>query len=149
MRGVENVPYEGGPKPLFGRGVIREVFHPPLFSTPPWRPLTSDFWGLRWASQSQIAKNRCDFGAPSSLRREKLLAKCPSLGNASLFTKFLFVLRRKLPLLPLHLDKLGHPMDMGGSSRLASFHEEKEASPKLSMVAELASFSTACMQLSI
>ena len=24
-RGVENVPYEGGPKPLFGRGVIREV----------------------------------------------------------------------------------------------------------------------------
>ena len=29
----------GGPKPLFGRGVIREVFHPPLFSTPPWRPL--------------------------------------------------------------------------------------------------------------
>ena len=39
VRGVENVPYEGGPKPLFGRGVIREVFHPPLFSTPPWRPL--------------------------------------------------------------------------------------------------------------
>ena len=33
-KGVENVPYEGGPKPLFGRGVIREVF-PPLFSTPP------------------------------------------------------------------------------------------------------------------
>ena len=29
----------GGPKPLFGWGVIREVFHPPLFSTPPWRPL--------------------------------------------------------------------------------------------------------------
>ena len=27
------------PNPLFGRGVIREVFHPPLFSTPPWRPL--------------------------------------------------------------------------------------------------------------
>ena len=39
MRGVENVPYEGGPKPFFGRGVIREVFHPPLFYTPPWRPL--------------------------------------------------------------------------------------------------------------
>ena len=33
-RGVENVPYEGVPKPLFGRGVIREVFLPPLFSTP-------------------------------------------------------------------------------------------------------------------
>ena len=29
----------GGPKPLFGRGVIREVFHPPPFSSPPWRPL--------------------------------------------------------------------------------------------------------------
>ena len=29
----------GGPKPLFGRGVICEVFHPPLFSTPPWHPL--------------------------------------------------------------------------------------------------------------
>ena len=29
----------GGVKPLFGRGVIREVFLPPLFSTPPWRPL--------------------------------------------------------------------------------------------------------------
>ena len=29
----------GGPKPLFGRGVLREVFLPPLFSTPPWRPL--------------------------------------------------------------------------------------------------------------
>ena len=28
----------GGPKPLFERGVIREVFLPPLFSTPPWRP---------------------------------------------------------------------------------------------------------------
>ena len=28
-----------GPKPLFGRGVIREVFHTPLFSTPPWHPL--------------------------------------------------------------------------------------------------------------
>ena len=37
----------GGPKPLFGRGVIREVFHPPLFSTPPWRPLKNekDSWG--------------------------------------------------------------------------------------------------------
>ena len=30
----------GGPKPFLGRGVIREVFHPPPFSTPPWRPLT-------------------------------------------------------------------------------------------------------------
>ena len=29
----------GGPKPIFGRGVIHEVFHPPLFSTLPWRPL--------------------------------------------------------------------------------------------------------------
>ena len=29
----------GGPKPLFGRGVSREVFHPPLFSTPPSRPI--------------------------------------------------------------------------------------------------------------
>ena len=37
--GVENVPHEGGSKILFWRGVIREVFHPPLFSTPPWRPL--------------------------------------------------------------------------------------------------------------
>ena len=25
----------GGPKHLFGRAVVREVFHPPLFSTPP------------------------------------------------------------------------------------------------------------------
>ena len=33
--GVENVPNKGGPKPLFGRGVIREDFLPPLFSTPP------------------------------------------------------------------------------------------------------------------
>ena len=32
---MENVPYEGGSKPLFGRAVIREVFHPPLFSNPP------------------------------------------------------------------------------------------------------------------
>ena len=38
MRGVENVPHEGGPKTLIGRGVIREVFHPPPFSTPPWHP---------------------------------------------------------------------------------------------------------------
>ena len=38
----------GGPKPPFGRGVIREVFHPPLFSTPPWRPLV----GARWFSSS-------------------------------------------------------------------------------------------------
>ena len=31
---MENVPYEGGSKTPFW-GVIREVFHPPLFSTPP------------------------------------------------------------------------------------------------------------------
>ena len=37
--GVENVPYEGGPKPLFGRGVIREVSLPPLSPPPHWRPL--------------------------------------------------------------------------------------------------------------
>ena len=37
--GVENVPYEGGSTTLFGRGVIRDVFLPPLFATPPWRPL--------------------------------------------------------------------------------------------------------------
>ena len=36
-----DVPYEGGPQPLFGRGVIREVFHPPFFSTPPRRPVKS------------------------------------------------------------------------------------------------------------
>ena len=48
---MENVPYEGGPKPLFGRGVIREVFLPPLFSTPPWHALrdslvvTLAIWG--------------------------------------------------------------------------------------------------------
>ena len=29
----------GDPKPVFARGVIREVFHPLFFSTPPWRPL--------------------------------------------------------------------------------------------------------------
>ena len=40
IRACEGVPYEGGPKPLFGGGVTREVFLPPLFSTPPWRPLT-------------------------------------------------------------------------------------------------------------
>ena len=34
----------GGPKPLFGRGVIREVFHPPPFSTPP--VASSDFLSL-------------------------------------------------------------------------------------------------------
>ena len=32
----------GGPQPFFGRGVIREVFHPPPFSTTPWRPLNHD-----------------------------------------------------------------------------------------------------------
>ena len=31
---------EGGS--LFGRGVIREVFHPPLFSTPPWAMASSE-----------------------------------------------------------------------------------------------------------
>ena len=40
QRGVENVPNDGGPKSLFCRGVIGEVFLPPPFSTPPWRPLT-------------------------------------------------------------------------------------------------------------
>ena len=33
--GVENVPYEEGPKPPSGRGVIREVFLPPSFFDPP------------------------------------------------------------------------------------------------------------------
>ena len=31
-RRVENVPDEGGPKPVFGRGVLRDVFLPLLFS---------------------------------------------------------------------------------------------------------------------
>ena len=37
-RGGKRTVRGGGPKPLFGRGVIREVFHPALFSTRPWRP---------------------------------------------------------------------------------------------------------------
>ena len=37
----------GGPKTLFGRGVIREVFLPPLFSTPLWRPLNRAIWAQR------------------------------------------------------------------------------------------------------
>ena len=85
MRGVENVPYEGGPKPLFGRGVIREVFHPPPFSTPPWRPLNNrnrncdntaltepnrpEFLheGLRWP-KSPIANRQCSATAANSHR---------------------------------------------------------------------------------
>ena len=52
--GVENVPYEGGSKnPLLGGVSIREVFHPPLFYTPPWRPL----WGVaKGSSVSWVAK---------------------------------------------------------------------------------------------
>ena len=38
--GGENVPYDRGSKTPFWEG-IREVFHPPRFSTPPWRPLRS------------------------------------------------------------------------------------------------------------
>ena len=38
-RGVENVPYEGGPKPLFSEG-----FSPPPFPTPP--PMASSEKGL-------------------------------------------------------------------------------------------------------
>ena len=33
-RGGERTVRGGGPKPLLGRGVIREVFHPPLFPPP-------------------------------------------------------------------------------------------------------------------
>ena len=40
---METYRTRGGPKPLFGRGVIHEVFHPPLFSTPPWRPLNMGY----------------------------------------------------------------------------------------------------------
>ena len=46
----------GGPKPFLGRRVIREVFHPPLFSTPPspWRPLIfpKDFRGSERVKKS-------------------------------------------------------------------------------------------------
>ena len=39
-KGVENVPYEGGPKNPFLGGVSSVRFSsPPLFSTPPWHPL--------------------------------------------------------------------------------------------------------------
>ena len=49
----------GGPKPPFGRGVIREVFPPPLFfPTPPWRPLTAYF-----PKQERMYLNLCDFWA--------------------------------------------------------------------------------------
>ena len=33
--GVKKVPDEGGSETFFGRGILREVFLPPLFSTPP------------------------------------------------------------------------------------------------------------------
>ena len=45
----------GGPKPLFGRGVIREVFHPPLFSTPHGYDLAS--WP-RHCKESSRRKNQ-------------------------------------------------------------------------------------------
>ena len=48
--GVENLPCKGGPKSLFGRGVLREVFLPPLFSTPP--PTASSDKGLEMVRQS-------------------------------------------------------------------------------------------------
>ena len=48
----------GGPKPLFGRGVIREVFHPPLFSTPPWRPLNDYQNSNRGDSRESIHTTR-------------------------------------------------------------------------------------------
>ena len=48
----------GGPKPFFGRGVIREVFHPPLFSNPPWRPLTQSLFRLRWRPCRCYASSR-------------------------------------------------------------------------------------------
>ena len=49
----------GGPKPLFGRGVIREVFHPPPFSTPPWRPLRDRLvsWTSTPSGQGCLRKN--------------------------------------------------------------------------------------------
>ena len=45
LRGVENVPYEGGSKTRFsGRGVSFVRFSTPLlFGTPPWRPLNLMF----------------------------------------------------------------------------------------------------------
>ena len=44
---------------IFGRGVIREVFLPPLFSTPPCRPLTYGF-----------CKSATDVSAAKILARE-------------------------------------------------------------------------------
>ena len=76
--GVENVPYEGGPKPLFGRGVIREVFHPPPFSTPPWRPLnnwepTAAKWQL---SQNLVATAKCSDHEVTSQKLKNRLLSC-------------------------------------------------------------------------
>ena len=56
----------GGPKPLFGTGVIREVFHPPLFSTPPWRPLNiADVYFRLFLFIFSVAM-------PAEFRREKI-----------------------------------------------------------------------------
>ena len=64
MRGVgKRTVGGGGPKPLFGRGVIREVFQPPLFSTP---MASSEKWrGRFWLSclappplQSSLRKSK-------------------------------------------------------------------------------------------
>ena len=37
---------QAGPKPLFGRGVLREVFLPPPFPPPPWHSLSECFQNL-------------------------------------------------------------------------------------------------------
>ena len=43
LRGVENVPYHGGVQKPFWDGCHSWGFPPPLFSTPPWRPLKKKF----------------------------------------------------------------------------------------------------------
>ena len=49
------------------RGVIREVFHPPLFSTPPWRPLNTP---------PPKSQDRCCRGVQDAVRQGPLGGCC-------------------------------------------------------------------------
>ena len=90
----------GGPKPLFGRGVIHEVFHPPLFSTPRWRPLMTGFAVLQLPTEFRQDRN-C-FGINHCIDSQNKICEELILTILALQTYF----REDAPLSPLHATSL-------------------------------------------
>ena len=80
---MDNVPYEGGSKtPFWEGGVIREVFHPPPFSTPPMAS-SEECPGRGTSGNLILASPFCLFWG--DFLGEMRMAKLDMLGRGGIF----------------------------------------------------------------